>query len=259
MNRYILSLIISLAAHSVASADIVVFGNDTVVVADTTAVPVSAFDKIIMSMDSIDVPDNQETQESIGTTLDYMSSLFDAGFIGTALPGNSTAKTGGSAGFFTKEKIPEGDIFINVSEFHMPAIGPLTSRFGPRKNRKRIHRGVDVGIAKGDTIRAAFPGSVATTGYDKRGYGYYVILTHPNGLQTLYAHLDHFLVVPTTTVDAGTPIAIGGTSGNSSGPHLHFETRYRALPIDPADIINFRRRKPHASTFIFNKAKLEKE
>lgn len=251
MNLRTFLLIITLAATAVASADIVVFGNDTVVVADTTAVPLDAFDRIIMSMDGGDA-DSTDSDEAVGSTLDYMSSLFDAGFIGTAT-------TPAAGGLFTKSHIPDGDIFINVSEFHMPAKGPITSHFGPRKRSRRIHRGIDMGIAKGDTIRAAFPGSVATTGYDRRGYGYYVILTHPNGLQTLYAHLDHFLVVPTTTVDAGTPIAIGGTSGNSTGPHLHFETRYRAVPINPTDIINFRRRKPHNATFIFNKSRIEEK
>lgn len=243
-------LLIALAAAPVASADIVVFGNDTVVT-DTTDIQPLDLDKIIISM-----TESAETQEAqiFTSTLDYMGSLFDAGFIGLNKAG----------GLFNKKKAPDGDVHINVSEFTMPTFGPITSVFGPRKRKSkrktvRMHRGIDIGIKRGDIIRAAFPGSVATTGYDKRGYGYYVILSHPNGLQTLYAHLDSITVVPTTTLDAGDPIAIGGSSGNSTGPHLHFETRYCALPINPEDIINFRAGRIHNATYIFNKEKLLRE
>lgn len=243
-------LLIALAAAPVASADIVVFGNDTVVT-DTTDIQPLDLDKIIMSMTK-----SAETQEAqiFTSTLDYMGSLFDAGFIGLNKAG----------GLFNKKKAPDGDVHINVSEFTMPAFGPITSVFGPRKRKSkrktvRMHRGIDIGIKRGDIIRAAFPGSVVTTGYDKRGYGYYVIMSHPNGLQTLYAHLDSITVVPTTTLDAGDPIAIGGSSGNSTGPHLHFETRYCALPINPEDIINFRAGRIHNATYIFNKEKLLRE
>lgn len=251
-NPHTLTLLIALAAAPVASADIVVFGNDTVVT-DTTDIEPLDLDKIIMSM-----TESAETQEDqiFTSTLDYMGSLFDAGFIGFNKAG----------GLFNKKKVPDGDVHINVSEFTMPASGPITSVFGPRKRKRktrrktvRMHRGIDIGIKRGDIIRAAFPGSVATTGYDKRGYGYYVIISHPNGLQTLYAHLDSITVVPTTTLDAGDPIAIGGSSGNSTGPHLHFETRYCALPINPENIINFQKGRIHNATYIFNKEKLLRE
>lgn len=240
-------LLISLAATPVASADIVVFGNDTIVTAtDTTVISSSAFDLILESMTSETA--SKPTSEVLTTTLDYMSSLFDTGFIGINKAG----------GFFSQGKVPDGDIFINVSEFTMPVKGPITSEFGPRKPRRRqkrirVHRGVDIGIHKGDPIRAAFPGSISKTGFDKRGYGHYIIMSHPNGLQTLYAHLDSVLVTPTTTVKAGETIAIGGMSGNSTGPHLHFEARYRAIPINPNDIIDFSKSTIHNATYIFNK------
>ncbi|MBD5355071.1 MAG: M23 family metallopeptidase [Bacteroides sp.] len=238
-------LLISLAAAPVASADIVVFGNDTIVT-DTTAIAPTSFDLILESM--TEETAQRAPTEVLSTTLDYMSRLFDSGFIGLNKAG----------GLFDKGKVPEGDIFINVSEFKMPVRGPITSVFGPRKpgrkrKRIRVHRGVDIGIHKGDSVRAAFPGTIATTGYDKKGYGYYIIMSHPNGLQTLYAHLDSILVSPTATVDAGESIALGGMSGNSTGPHLHFETRYRAIPINPEDIIDFPKRKIHDATYVFNK------
>ena len=235
---------IALAASLVASADVVVFGNDTVVT-DSTEISALCLDRILMSM--VDSAGNGPDDATVGSTLDYMAGLFNSGF------GHNLVIGGKSGGLFAKASVPDGDIPINVSEFSMPATGPVTSPYGPRKKFNRLHRGIDIGIAKGDTICAAFPGTVSMTGYDKRGYGYYVILTHPNGLQTLYAHLDSFLVVPTTNVNAGEAIAIGGTSGNSTGPHLHFETRFKAIPINPASIIDFPRRKVHNATFIFNK------
>ncbi|MCM1077511.1 MAG: M23 family metallopeptidase [Bacteroides sp.] len=242
-------LSISLAAAPVASADIVVFGNDTIVTnADSTEISVNSFDLILESMAA---PEAEKSAEVLTTTLDYMSSLFDSGFIGLNKAG----------GFFNKGKVPEGDVFINVSEFKMPARGPVTSPFGPRKpsrkrKRLRVHRGIDIGIKRGDIIHAAFPGTVSATGYDKHGYGYYVIMSHPNGLQTLYAHLDSITVVPTVTLEAGDQIAIGGSSGNSTGPHLHFETRYCALPIDPAEIVDFTKGRLLDATYTFNKEKL---
>lgn len=202
-----------------------------------------AFDKIIMSMDAMSLP-RQTT--AVENTLDYMSDLFDNG-------SDNPQILGGNSAALLRSDIPNGDIPINVSEFVMPAKGRISSPFGYRTNFKRPHRGIDIGICTGDTIRAAFPGTITLTRYDKNGYGYYILITHPNGLQTLYAHLDRFLVVPSRCIEAGTPIAIGGESGNSTGPHLHFETRYRAVPINPADIIDLKRSLPHNATFIFNK------
>ena len=216
---------IALAASLVASADVVVFGNDTVVT-DSTEISALCLDRILMSM--VDSAGNGTDDATVGSTLDYMAGLFNSGF------GHNLVIGGKSGGLFAKASVPDGDIPINVSEFSMPATGPVTSPYGPRKKFNRLHRGIDIGIAKGDTICAAFPGTVSMTGYDKRGYGYYVILTHPN-------------------VNAGEAIAIGGTSGNSTGPHLHFETRFKAIPINPASIIDFPRRKVHNATFIFNK------
>ena len=216
---------IALAASLVASADVVVFVNDTVVT-DSTEISALCLDRILMSM--VDSAGNGTDDATVGSTLDYMAGLFNSGF------GHNLVIGGKSGGLFAKASVPDGDIPINVSEFSMPATGPVTSPYGPRKKFNRLHRGIDIGIAKGDTICAAFPGTVSMTGYDKRGYGYYVILTHPN-------------------VNAGEAIAIGGTSGNSTGPHLHFETRFKAIPINPASIIDFPRRKVHNATFIFNK------
>ncbi len=233
----LLSVIVSLTAS----------GTGKPADADSVSVSTFSFDKILMSMDAVYLPPQEtDSAEMVSSTLDYMAHLFDRG------PGSELI-LGGDLSALSRTHIPDGDIPFNVSQFVMPATGTVTSPFGYRKNFGRFHRGVDIDICRGDTIRAAFPGTVTLTRNDARGYGYYIIITHPNGLQTLYGHLDSFLVVPSAKVEAGDPIAIGGSTGNSSGPHLHFETRYHAAAIDPAAIVDLRSGHPYSATFLFNK------
>lgn len=111
--------------------------------------------------------------------------------------------------------------------------GPLTSPYGWRESSGRPHRGVDVAMAVGDTVRAALSGTVECIDCQPRGYGHYVTLVHEGGLETRYAHLSRTLVTPGQYVMAGEPIALSGNSGNSTGPHLHFETRLMKIPFDP--------------------------
>lgn len=216
-----------------------------------TAVPDTvaafSFDRILSSMNAVYLEKDAcpEADVAVEGTLDYMAELFTSAL-------DVPQILGGDADALSHMALPDGDVPINVSEFYPPVRGKLSSPFGFRKRFKRFHSGIDIALCTGDTVRAAFPGTVSLTRFDARGYGYYIILTHPNGLQTFYAHLDRFLVVPSASVEAGDPIAIGGMSGNSTGPHLHFETRYCARPINPAEIINPRTMKPRSATFIFN-------
>jgi len=126
---------------------------------------------------------------------------------------------------------------INLSNFVMPVEGKITSPFGPR--RRRFHYGTDLKLQKGDTVYAAFDGKVRIRQFERRGYGYYLVLRHPNGLETVYGHLSRFLVQEGEAVAAGQPIALGGSTGRSTGSHLHFECRFLGQAIDPADIIDF--------------------
>jgi murein DD-endopeptidase MepM/ murein hydrolase activator NlpD len=129
------------------------------------------------------------------------------------------------------------NIRIDVSEYSMPVPGYITSPYGYRKRFRRQHKGVDLKLHVGDTVRAAFSGKVRLTRYDRRGYGYYVIVRHHNGLETVYGHLSKFLVKPNQDIKVGEPIALGGNTGRSTGPHLHFETRYMGYPINPMAIL----------------------
>lgn len=122
-------------------------------------------------------------------------------------------------------------------EFHMPIKGDLSSHFGWR--RYRYHYGIDVRLNRGDTIYAAFDGKVRYARYNSGGYGNLVVLRHYNGTESYYAHLSQFLVDTNEYVRAGTPIGLGGSTGRSTGPHLHFEIRYLGNAINPEDIIDF--------------------
>ncbi len=112
----------------------------------------------------------------------------------------------------------------------------VTSNFGWRK--WRYHYGIDIGLNVGDTIISAFDGVVRIAKYSK-SYGYTVVVRHYNGLETLYAHLSKILVEPNQEVFSGQIIGLGGNTGRSRGPHLHFEIRFLGAAIDPEILIDF--------------------
>ena len=147
---------------------------------------------------------------------------------------------------------------INVKNFAMPTRGYITSPYGYRPRFRRMHKGVDLKVQIGDTIRAAFDGKIRLTKYERRGYGYYVIVRHENGLETVYGHLSKFLVKPNDYVKAGDPIALGGNTGRSTGPHLHFETRFMGYAINPTAIFDFDNQTTHTDTYTFDKSTFER-
>lgn len=119
--------------------------------------------------------------------------------------------------------------------FSMPVPPIVTSRFGWRDGRS--HNGVDLDLEVWDTVRSAFPGVVRFA--DKSGgFGRLVIVRHFNGLETFYAHLHRVKVKPGDEVDAGQLVGLGGSSGHSTGSHLHFETRFKGVPFDPSHMID---------------------
>lgn len=133
-----------------------------------------------------------------------------------------------------KGKLPEYD----YKDFKLPVLGRVTSGYGYRPRFGRHHRGIDIALNSGDTVRSALPGVVVKTGYEHKGYGCYIMLAHAGSVETVYAHLDRSLVIPGQLVEAGEPLGIGGTTGNSTGAHLHFETRYLGVAIDPVSWFN---------------------
>lgn len=144
---------------------------------------------------------------------------------------------------------------IDLKGFCMPTDNrKITSHYGPR--RRRMHRGVDVKVYIGDTIRSAFDGKVRVVNYERRGYGKYVVIRHDNGLETIYGHLSKQLVGENQIVKAGEPIGLGGNTGRSTGSHLHFETRFLGKDINPVRMFDFPNQDIVSDTFTFyNKPK----
>ena len=137
--------------------------------------------------------------------------------------------------------------------FCIPHPGPITS--GYKYRWKRPHRGVDIGLHVGDAVYAAFDGIVRAalpinmTG----GYGNVLVIRHPNGLETYYGHLTRFIVKSGDIVKAGELIGYGGSTGRSTGPHLHFETRYMGQAFDPERIFDFENGSLRSEEFILLK------
>lgn len=127
---------------------------------------------------------------------------------------------------------------IDLRGFAMPTPSrQLNSPFGQRWGR--LHAGLDIKVYVGDTICAAFDGKVRIVDFNANGYGNYVVIRHPNGLETLYGHMSKHLVKANQIVHAGEPIGLGGDTGRSFGSHLHFETRLCGTPINPALMFDF--------------------
>jgi murein DD-endopeptidase MepM/ murein hydrolase activator NlpD len=117
-----------------------------------------------------------------------------------------------------------------------PVFGMVTSEFGFR--RSRYHYGIDIDLETGDEVFAAFEGTVRVARYSP-SYGYYVIIRHLNGLETLYAHLSNIQVTSGMYLQAGDVLGLGGNTGRSRGSHLHFEVRFLGQQINPRDLISF--------------------
>jgi len=117
------------------------------------------------------------------------------------------------------------------------AATPVTSGFAFRGYR--WHYGMDLDLETGDSVKSAFDGVVRISAWDGGGYGNYILVRHYNGLETIYGHLSKALVPVGTFVKAGQLIGYGGSTGRSTGSHLHFEVRYQGNPINPALMYDF--------------------
>mgnify|MGYP006266111307 CR=1 FL=1 len=117
-----------------------------------------------------------------------------------------------------------------------PIKNPVTSRFGPRG--RRFHYGTDFDLEVGDTLVAVMDGIVRASRVDKNGYGNFIVIAHKGGLETLYAHLSKPMVKVGQKVKAGEIIGLGGNTGRSTGPHLHFEFRFMGEQFDPEYILD---------------------
>ena len=145
-------------------------------------------------------------------------------------------------------------VIISMKGYVMPTDSTrITDKFGYRPRRGRAHMGIDIKVRTGDTIRSAFDGKVRISRYERRGYGHYLVIRHPNGLETVYGHLSKKLVGENDIVHAGDPIGLGGNTGRSTGSHLHFETRILGNAINPAYLFDFPKQTAVTDYYVYSK------
>ena len=140
----------------------------------------------------------------------------------------------------------------SLGQFHCPYKGEVHPRgkFGPRRGRR--HQGIDMPLKTGDPVYATFTGRVRVSNY-MGGFGNLIIIRHENGIETFYAHLSKMNVKVGDWVNAGDVIGLGGSTGRSTGPHLHFETRYNGFAFDPQWLIDFKTGELRHRLFVLKK------
>ncbi|MBR4978870.1 MAG: peptidoglycan DD-metalloendopeptidase family protein [Bacteroidales bacterium] len=140
----------------------------------------------------------------------------------------------------------------SLDQYHYPFLGKVHVRgkFGMRRGRR--HQGVDLPLKTGDPIYATFTGKVRMSKYFG-AFGNIVVIRHDNGIETFYAHLSQRNVEVGDWVNAGDVIGLGGSTGRSTGPHLHFETRYKGFAFDPQWLIDFEKGTLRKRLFVLKK------
>ncbi len=122
--------------------------------------------------------------------------------------------------------------------YTVPRQGRVTSGFGYRSLfGRKFHKGLDIDLETGDTIVAAMDGKIRIARYGK-GYGNFVVISHQGGLETVYGHMSQLEVHEGQVVKSGEPIGLGGSTGQSTGSHLHFEIRVFGEQVDPSWVID---------------------
>ena len=156
----------------------------------------------------------------------------------TIVPGDKLIVPGGVKPYVARQvtayngPVPK-DAKKGTGVFVWPTTGRITDRFGFRTMSGRWHNGLDIAGPQGRAVRAADSGFVTFAGWHGSGYGNLVIVDHRNGFVTYYAHLSTYYVSAGQSVGKGAQIAATGSTGNSSGPHLHFEIRYNGARKNP--------------------------
>jgi len=171
----------------------------------------------IAAMGVAPAAEQRSNADSIYNLIRYGAAGGGSGFAGSDVPFI------GADGFCS----PIGENWRNV----------VTSEFGYRRDpftgERKGHSGMDLAVPTGTSVRAALPGTVTVSTYNQGGYGYYVMIDHGNGLSTLYGHNSQLLAQVGQTVEAGDVIALSGSTGRSTGPHLHFEVRINGERTNP--------------------------
>ena len=178
-------------------------------------------------------PQQKQSEEAVEAAVTLDKSMVPMWY--TGFPHNRVNPMGR-----TRVDMMPDEIIIRLvsdsSDFCFPVKRPKTSNYGWRWQRG--HHGVDIGLSVGEPVHCAFSGIVRVA-TRMGGYGNCVVVRHPNGLETLYGHLSKINVHPNQQVEVGEVIGLGGNTGNSTGPHLHFECRFLYQTFDPEWILDF--------------------
>lgn len=154
--------------------------------------------------------------------------------------GDTHSETHGHVHLTSYSPMPTLGHSINQHELDLPANGVLTSGFGMRNDpftgESRFHNGIDIALPAGTPVISIAPGQVVFAGR-KGGYGNVIEIEHPNGVRSMYAHLAALEVALGQTVNRGEAVGLSGSSGRTTGPHLHFEIRRDGVPIDPLEVM----------------------
>ena len=202
------------------------------------------------AQDAMPAPSVVAAPMEMSDSLELHTALLNEGFL---IPSDQLYPTWENSGVHYTATLPDS-LRIDLRKFVMPTTNTkITDVFGYRPRRRRAHNGIDIKVQRGDTIRAAFDGKVRITAYQRRGYGHYVVIRHGNGLETVYAHLQRKLVTEDQNVKAGDPIGLGGNSGRSTGPHLHFETVLMGKSLNPALFFDFPNQKTIGEFYTYYK------
>ena len=195
----------------------------------------------VRAQDALPAPMQPDTPMDNVERFDFFVYNLDGPLPLTENPANELYHGVWNQGATFSYNIPLPDsLTIDLRGYCMPTPSArINDVFGFRPRRRRVHYGLDIKVELGDTIRAAFDGKVRTRTFNRRGYGNYVIIRHENGLETLYGHLSASLVQENQLVHAGDPIGLGGSTGRSTGNHLHFETRLLGTALNPALMFDF--------------------
>ena len=185
------------------------------------------------NMDNITISEKYETQMQDFTTVeDAVSNLY------VQKPQVTVAKTKTTSvgSVNTATTIAGGKVSLGIS-LARPVSGIISSRFGARSSiRSSAHTGLDIATSTGTPVLAAASGTVTFSGR-KGSYGNLLVITHSNGVQTYYGHCSKLYVSAGTTVTQGQIVAAVGSTGNSTGPHLHFEIRVNGVAYNPQNYL----------------------
>lgn len=194
-------------------------------------------EKSSTNIDTISIVEKYETElKDFVTSETAIASLYVEPTTTQTTTTSTTTKSTSSSTVNTSSSTSSKSVSLGIS-LARPVSGTITSRFGSKSSvRSTSHTGLDISASSGTSYVAAASGTVTFAGY-KGSYGYMIVIDHGNGVQTYYAHSSKLYVSAGDTVSQGEVIGAVGSTGNSTGPHLHFEVRVNGVAYNPQNYV----------------------